>query len=162
MVYVLLFVLSTVFGVMNGVSAETYWVGPSGSNGNTCGQAQSSSTPRQTISAGVECLGAGDTLMVKSGTYNEGVNFRSGSGEGGRIMYQAENPRGVIIHPGDNYTIEANWITIEGFVFDGNDVTIGNNASNGQHVRIQNGEFRNAPTSCIFGLNGVPQYLELL
>lgn len=50
-------------------SATTYYVATTGSNANTCGQAQNESTPKLTISAGVGCLAGGDTLILKAGTY---------------------------------------------------------------------------------------------
>jgi hypothetical protein len=49
--------------------AVTYYVATTGSNGNTCIQAQNQNTPKQTIPAGVACLVSGDTLIVKAGTY---------------------------------------------------------------------------------------------
>src|SRR5262245_61638725 len=53
--------------------AATYYVSLSGSDGRSCSQAQSASTPMRTISSGANCLGAGDTLYVRSGTYNESL-----------------------------------------------------------------------------------------
>jgi hypothetical protein len=55
--------------------AATYYVSPSGSNSNSCTAAQSSSTPKLTVSAGYACATtAGDTVILMDGTYgNEGV-----------------------------------------------------------------------------------------
>ena len=49
--------------------AGTYYVAATGSDANTCAKAQTSSTPKKTIPAGVQCLAGGDTLIVKAGTY---------------------------------------------------------------------------------------------
>lgn len=51
--------------------AATYYVAKTGSNSNTCAQAQSQSTPKLTVTAGAACLVAGDTLYIKAGTYSE-------------------------------------------------------------------------------------------
>jgi hypothetical protein len=51
------------------VHATTYYVATTGSDANTCVQAQTTSRPKQTIPAGVACLSGGDTLIIKAGTY---------------------------------------------------------------------------------------------
>lgn len=50
--------------------AATYYVARTGSDANTCVQAQTASTPKLTLPAGVACLVGGDTLIVKAGTYS--------------------------------------------------------------------------------------------
>lgn len=61
--------------------AATYYVSKAGSNTNSCAQAQSTSTPKLTIAGGLSCLVAGDTLLVRAGTYAEGMvnNVPSGT-----------------------------------------------------------------------------------
>src|SRR5438093_6589152 len=60
--------------------SSTYYVATSGSDSNTCRQAQDRSTPKQTINAALDCLGtaagagAGHTVEVAPGTYAETVN----------------------------------------------------------------------------------------
>lgn len=49
--------------------AATYYVAPTGNDARTCTQAKSASAPKKTISAGVQCLAGGDTLIIKAGTY---------------------------------------------------------------------------------------------
>ena len=60
--------------------AATYYVAKSGNNGNTCTQAQSISTAKLTIAEGLKCLAAGDTLLVRAGNYDEGINNNIPSG----------------------------------------------------------------------------------
>jgi hypothetical protein len=60
--------------------AATYYVAKSGNNGNTCAQAQSISTAKLTIAEGLKCLAAGDTLLVRAGNYDEGINNNIPSG----------------------------------------------------------------------------------
>src|SRR5262249_7216131 len=52
----------------------TYYVAKTGSNNNTCQQAQTISTAKLTIAAGLNCLSGGDTLIIKAGTYAEAIN----------------------------------------------------------------------------------------
>src|SRR5215831_10981056 len=67
-------------------AGTTYYVAKTGSDSNTCVQAQSQSTPKLTINAGAACLSGGDTLVIMAGTYDEqianlevGTNIPSGS-----------------------------------------------------------------------------------
>lgn len=62
-------ILVTAFLPTISVQAETYYVATNGNDANTCAKAQTSSTPKKTIPAGVKCLAGGDTLIVKAGTY---------------------------------------------------------------------------------------------
>ena len=54
----------------------TYYVAKTGSDSKSCTQAQSASTPKLTIKAGLACLKGGDTLIIKAGTYNEGIPIK--------------------------------------------------------------------------------------
>jgi hypothetical protein len=53
--------------------AATYYVAKTGSDSTSCAQANSVLTPKLTIREGLNCLAAGDTLIVKSGTYNDSI-----------------------------------------------------------------------------------------
>ena len=71
--------LDGVLGAQVG-EAATYYVATTGSDSNTCVQAQSPSTPKQTINAALNCLGtaagagAGHTVQVAPGTYAETID----------------------------------------------------------------------------------------
>jgi hypothetical protein len=55
------------------LASQTYYVSKDGSDSRSCAQAQSTGTPKQTI-AGLACLtAAGDTLLIRAGTYNEAI-----------------------------------------------------------------------------------------
>ncbi|MFN0062052.1 MAG: right-handed parallel beta-helix repeat-containing protein [Myxococcaceae bacterium] len=58
------------------VYAATYYVSQSGNDGNSCESAQSTTPSLQkgTLSAGVACLSAGDTLWIRGGTYTGSLN----------------------------------------------------------------------------------------
>src|SRR5438552_8218292 len=60
--------------------STTYYVATTGSDTNTCTQAQDSSTPKRTVNAALNCLGtaagagAGHTVQVAPGTYVETID----------------------------------------------------------------------------------------
>lgn len=57
-------------------SAATYWVSPTGTNPSCATIAASGPTTtvaKSTIAAGIACLSSGDTLYIRSGTYDESV-----------------------------------------------------------------------------------------
>jgi hypothetical protein len=63
--------------------ATTFYVNAStGSSSNTCTQAQTSSTPKDTITHGIACMGTADTLVVYAGTYSESPTVTAGGGSG--------------------------------------------------------------------------------
>ena len=81
--------------------AATYYVSSSGNDGNSCGQAQASSTPKQTINSAIGCLVAGDTLLVRAGNYPEWLSIGvvpSGSSWTSRVRIAA--------YPGDGHCRE--------------------------------------------------------
>jgi hypothetical protein len=58
------------------VYAATYYAGTGGNNSNPCTgaggkNAQNPSFAKLTLTAGITCLSAGDTLIIRGGTYNE-------------------------------------------------------------------------------------------
>lgn len=57
-------------------AASTYFVSPSGSDSNSCANAQTTTLSKQklTIAGGVACLAAGDTLQIHAGTYTGARN----------------------------------------------------------------------------------------
>jgi Right handed beta helix region len=113
--------------------SATYHVAKTGNNANSCAQAQSSSTPRQTIQAGVNCATSpGDVVSVHTGTYNESVSTWPASGSSGnpiRIQPNGYTNDGcatpgcgsgdaVTWAGGSSRTISINersWIRIQGF-----------------------------------------------
>jgi hypothetical protein len=55
------------------VRAATYYVSTAGSDGTSCTNARTISTPKRTIMDALTCLSAGDTLYVRGGTYQESL-----------------------------------------------------------------------------------------
>lgn len=82
------------------VGATTYYVSTSGNNAN---DGLSESTPKRTIEHCVDLMVAGDTCLVRGGTYNETstIRFRRSGAAGSPIRlanYPGESP--VIVWPG--------------------------------------------------------------
>jgi hypothetical protein len=65
----------------NAAFATTYYVAATGgSDTNSCAAAQSLTTAKATINAGIKCIAGGDTLYVRAGTYAEEIYFVIPSG----------------------------------------------------------------------------------
>lgn len=81
------------------VQAATYYVATTGSDANTCVQAQTTNRPKQTIQAGVTCLSGGDTLIIKAGTYIDQEITNPPAGRAGAytvIKGDSSGPRPVL------------------------------------------------------------------
>jgi hypothetical protein len=59
-------------GLVADAVASTYYVATTGDDSRSCMTAQTITTPKRTIKNAVTCLSAGDTLLVRGGTYDEG------------------------------------------------------------------------------------------
>lgn len=150
----LLFVLA--FSIA--AEAQTFYVATTGNDGNSCVQAQNIGTPKLTLASGLSCMTAGDTLIIRDGTYVEAIRNQVPSGSmGSPTIVQAENRNMAVVAPNTNYyaleiSNSASYITFDGIVFDaanvpgeGNVVNIVTNASQEiHHITIQNGTVRNA------------------
>lgn len=145
-------------------SAVTYYVGKSGSNGNSCVTAQSSiaGNRKLSIAAGLACLNAGDKLIVGDGTYVERFldQVPSGVSDAARTIVQAENNLQAIIRPGAGGSLwginaARAFITIDGFDLDGTNCRLVANGGCGgfftsggalgthHHISFKNGRIRN-------------------
>ncbi len=149
----LLVLFVTIFPVL--VHGATYYVATTGNDSTSCPNAQSQSTPKLTINAGAGCLSAGDTLIVKAGTYVERISgIPAGLNTNTPTILQSEVQYGAIVKPGATaqicgrgiFCLGTSNVTIDGFVSDATDVPggdyhmgIGNNLSN---ITVQNNEIR--------------------
>src|SRR5438132_964238 len=156
--------------------SATYYVAKTGSDSNGCQNAQSSSAARLTINAGAACLSAGDTLLVKAGTYGEGLNAAIPNGTSGNPVTVKANPGDVVVlQPTATvggtlsaYLFNGNhYIVVDGFVVDlsrfnntgasGTQQKSGFGFYNSDHITLQNTEIKNcsgeggtAPCSGLF------------
>ena len=155
------------FTLSSSASAATYYVATTGSDSNSCTTANNSSTPKRTITAALACVGtagtdagAGVTVQVANGVYNEQFNNQipSGSSDSARFILKSANPRGAILRStGDQsnkgtiaFTVDSHFITIDGFVIDGSSgtntggITFSSYNKNAfHHIRISNNEIIN-------------------
>ncbi len=112
--------------------AATYYVATTGSDANSCSAAQNAATAKRSINAGAGCLSAGDTLIVKAGTYSEILNNVIPSGTASTpTIVRSEVQYGAIIQPGVAnqgnlggtvgivYFNNVSYITFDGFTTDG-------------------------------------------
>jgi Periplasmic copper-binding protein (NosD) len=89
------------------VWAATYWVAPSGSDGNPCTSVSGANDPGRyrTVTGGLSCIAAGDTLKLKNGTYNYSFpngSFPSGPSPTQKTCIVGESRDGVIFRPDAN------------------------------------------------------------
>lgn len=118
--------------------ASTFFVAPGGSDGNGC----AASAPCATIGRAVSVAGAGDTVIVKRGTYHEDVAVTIGlrlRGAGNPTIDATGLANGIVV-TGAGATVEG--FTVENATFEGilvrntHDVTIRNNVVKGNDQGI--------------------------
>jgi len=144
-------------------NAATYWASVSG-GAASCAAASGTSDPGtyRTLTQGLACLAAGDTLILKSGTYTTRLtdNTPSGVSDSQHTTVRSETALGAVFQPGTGGSIwvmsaARSYITIDGIDFNGvNCQSEANgdcggfaisNTTNGafHHIKIQNNRFRN-------------------
>jgi len=125
-------------------AASTYYVSPSGNDSNPGTQA----SPFRTIQKGVNTAQAGDTVLVRGGTYNEAVNVNRGgitiaNYPNETPVLDGQNSRGT----GFNFGGAPN-VTIKGFtVRNFNEHGVYNANSSAHNLRVEKSTFRNIGNS---------------
>jgi parallel beta-helix repeat protein len=130
-------------------------VSQTGSDGNSCSLAADQFTARRTIRAGISCLVAGDTLVVKEGTYNEALNnpfSNTGTSWNNKITVKAESPGAVVVKPANaddamRFDVSSQkYIEFDGFKIDAVNVSVYGVRIWGQahHIRFRNSAILNA------------------
>jgi len=133
--------------------ATTYWVSKTGNDSYSCAQSQAESTPKLTIKSAVPCLAPGDTLFIKSGTYQEGVinNIPGGTSWSLPVTIAAYPGNTVILvgRSGDDYVLDftlssKTYIAVERLVIDGAGlVGFPIWIEKGHHIRVKDCEIKN-------------------
>ena len=140
----------------------TYYAAPSG--GSSCGNAQNPNTPIGGLGNGLKCLNGGDTLIVKSGTYQEGI-YEQGVGfptipngsPGNPTVVKSEAQYGAVLQPSNGQTsgssiikvFNGQNITVDGFTIDmsrmscGSGTAVNVRGTSVGNVTIQNLEVKN-------------------
>jgi hypothetical protein len=132
-------------------TAATYYVATTGNDANGGTQAQ----PFRTIAKGLTVLRAGDTLYLRGGTYQEGIDTLQNAIPSGTSW---SNPVTIGAYPGETVTLNApvningygstvyQYIIVDGLILDGrgvNQVGVFIGGSNAHHIRVQNSEVKN-------------------
>ena len=135
---ILVWGLSLVFIFKTSAFAVTYYVSPTGSDTNPGTSAQ----PWASFSGAFGKMKAGDTLIVKDGTYSSGISNPPSGSAGGYTIVKAENEGTVIIN-GDLGISHTNaYLQFEGLRFHSQGKTI-----LGNHIRFFRTEFKNGCSS---------------
>ena len=141
--------------------AAVYYLSTTGSDSNSCSQAQSESTPKKTINNAITCLSAGSTLLIKNGTYitqTQLPGIPSGTSWASPVTIAAYPGHSPVLQPQtNNYTIiqfenNQQYIILSGLIFDGAGksdngikITYGSDpATTAHHIRIINNEIKNS------------------
>jgi hypothetical protein len=147
------------------VWAATYYVATTGNNTNPGTEAQ----PFRNITRGVQDLKPGDTLYVKSGTYAESLinTIPGGTSWSAPVTVAAYPGHTVTLKPASGGNVlrfqgsSTRYIVIDGLILDGANVqyetvkiTYGSASGAAHHIRIQNGQIRNAPAQGILTSHG--------
>ena len=127
-------------------SGKTYYVATNGNNSNPGTEAK----PFKTIQYGINKLTAGDTLIIKSGTYTEKIDIsKSGSNNklitiknSGNVTIDGNNKGGVLM----NFKNSAKYISVSGLKFknlNGKDAKAINFSPSSNNITIINCNFTN-------------------
>jgi Concanavalin A-like lectin/glucanases superfamily/Right handed beta helix region len=137
----------------------TYYVSTSGNDSNSCSAAQSLNTPKRNPSNGAGCLGPGDTLHIRAGTYNVGTwNGPPSGNSNARVTvagYPQDGTRQAILNlsgngNGVNLGSGSTWITFDNLVFQGSQLTSSViKLTSAQNIRITNSEVTGGGTQGI-------------
>jgi parallel beta-helix repeat protein len=131
--------------------AASYYVATNGNDTNSCVQAQSQSTPKLTLNNAIGCLRAGDTLLVRGGTYGEVLNniIPSGTSWSNKVRIAAYPNETVWLRPssavnvvyinGHSY-IEFDGVNVDATRAEGNGFQLSAGPTDTHHIRVQNAE----------------------
>lgn len=141
-VILILIFMNLVFASSGFSSEKGYYVAENGSDTNP----GSTGRPWRTIQHAVRSTKAGDTILVRGGTYNEGeIWLRKEHGHGGRPgsflvikAYPGEKP--IFVNGGRPFVIECDYVRIEGLQFrNGKGIAIRGGNRNG--IQVVNNSF---------------------
>lgn len=146
---------------------------PAGDDSRSCMTATSVTTPKRTFASAIACLGPGDTLYARGGTYNESI-ITSPSGTSWASKVRITNYPGetvwlapTVANAGGRviwFDCNCSYIEFDGINLDGRPAAVTgiwtstNNGLNPHHIRIQNAEIiggaQGAGANVQFGAHG--------
>lgn len=169
-----LFILLWLFLIVPEISeATTYYIDDTGNNANTCVQAQTPSTAKATfVNVFTTCMVAGDTLIVRDGTYNQQIIDPPNGTSGAYTIIKAENDGAAILdcvsgcgtYPNGPIVLGSvkSYIQIEGFLAKNGGETVVD--VYGSNIKIMRVGAKDASTSntfaVVFSFGGSSNLLE--
>jgi serine protease AprX len=150
----------------NVASAATYYVATSGDDANSCATAQDISSPKLTIASGLTCMSAGDTLLIRGGTYIERIHSGFNTIPTGTSWSNAPIIAGypgetATLRPGTGFEViglaasHIQYVIFKNLHLDATGVNFGIETGNGaNHIRFQNVEVFNATMSGVLTVYG--------
>ena len=149
--FLFIFLFGAVFFFTAQAHAATYYTATTGDDANSGTQG----SPFGTIKKGLSVMGAGDTLYLRGGTYNEGIDSQNETLPSGTSW---SNPITIAANPGETVTLTRGlginsynqgtyqYIVMDSLIIDASNVDgagvfIG--GPNTHHIRLQNGEVKN-------------------
>lgn len=131
-----LLVLGSLLWVVPVEAGVTRWVSTTGSDSNTCVQAQTQATAKLTISAGITCMtpSNGDVLIITAGTYTDlrsvfdgGVTLPSGTSYANAATIRANTGDNVILQTTSGWPMlhiaTVSYLILEDLIADGTNLT---------------------------------------
>lgn len=157
--------------------AATYYAATNGNDGVTCAAASNISTPKRTVLGALGCLAAGDTLLIRGGTYPEQISSNTRTIPTGTSWSAAVTIAGypgetVILNPSawEVLNLAADYlqyIVFKDLVIDGTNVakTLGTATvslgPNTHHLRFERVEVKNSPGNGIIGGGSYHEFIDL-
>jgi len=160
--------------------AATRYVSTTGNDGNACSTTDSAGTNKATLSGGISCMAAGDTLYIHAGTYTATYSY---SGPNGTSYTDAPI---ISAYSGETVTLAStggqnapltinnhSYVQFQNLIFDGIAQTGPSDASGGvmliqngsHHIRFTNCEFKRAYSNNVLtaaGGGSDPHHLEFI
>ena len=143
--------------IFDTADAAVYFIDKNGGNDSANGSAGSA---WKTIAKANQTLKPGDTVIIKKGTYSEGINPQNSGSNGNPITYKSDTDGVLIVGSGNNYPIQINknYITIDGLSIKRANLPSGNSADiliYGSNNRIVNCNIINDKDGITQGLSGI-------
>ena len=143
--------------IFDTADAAVYFIDQNGGNDSANGSASSA---WKTIAKANTTLKPGDTVIIKKGTYSEGINPQNSGSNGNPITYKSDTDGVLIVGAGNNYPIQINknYITIDGLSIKRANSPSGNSANiliYGDNNKIINCNIINAKDGITQGLSGI-------
>lgn len=155
---------------------NTFYVATTGSDSNSCATAQTIGTPKRNImgaSGGLACLvaGNGDTLDIRTGTYNEDLNhnvqaFPAGTSYVNAATIKAHTGESVVIRS-MNVVLTSQYIIFDHLIVDGALCGTGCNelvsvGAGAHHIRLLDMEIKGNQAGQLMQINPSGSFVEVI